>query len=135
MADPMQQILEDAEKLGKLVAQHPAVARYKQAQRSIGEDAEATRLFAEFERELEAVDRQQQGGMPVTDAQRNKLEALQGRLASNIKIKALNMAQVEFIDLLRRVTQTIQRPLGPDRAGAAPAGAAGAGASGPRIAN
>ena len=126
MAVETKEILDEAEKLGKLVSEHAAVARYKQAQRSVAEDGEATRLFAEFERELEALDRQQQTGLPPTDAQRHKLESLQSRLASHIKIKALNMAQVEFIDLLRRVVQTIQKPLGADRAaGRQPAGAAG----------
>jgi cell fate (sporulation/competence/biofilm development) regulator YlbF (YheA/YmcA/DUF963 family) len=121
MAVDTQQIMDEAEKLGMLVAQHPAIARYKQAQKAIADDAEATRLFAEFERELESLDRQQMSGLPPTDAQRHKLESLQSRLASHIKIKALNMAQVDFIDLLRKVTQTIQKPLGADRA-AAPAG-------------
>ena len=51
------------------------------------------------------------GGMPVTDAQRQGLEALQGKIVSHIKVKALNMAQVDFVDLLRRITQTIQKPL------------------------
>jgi hypothetical protein len=39
------------------------------------------------------------------------LETLQSRIVSHIKIKNLNMAQVEFIDLLRKVNQTIQKPL------------------------
>ncbi len=49
--------------------------------------------------------------MPVTDTQRQQLESLQSRIISHIKIKNLNMAQVEFVDLLRKVNQTIQRPL------------------------
>ena len=52
MAVETQQIIDEAEKLGKLVAQHPAIARYKQAQKAIADDAEATRLFAEFERAM-----------------------------------------------------------------------------------
>jgi len=64
--------------------------------------------------------------MPVTDAQRMQLESLQGRIISHLKIKALNLAQVEFVDLLRKITQTIQRPL----AGGAGAGAGGPGAGG-----
>jgi hypothetical protein len=48
------------------------------------------------------------------------------QLASHLKIKALNMAQVEFIDLLRRVSDAIRskisdQPNGPGPgAGAAP---------------
>jgi cell fate (sporulation/competence/biofilm development) regulator YlbF (YheA/YmcA/DUF963 family) len=106
-----QEILTEADKLGQLVAQHPAVAKYKQAQKSVSEDPDASRLLAEFERTLESLGRQEQSGMPVTDAQRQKLESLQSQIMSHIKVKALNMAQVDFVDLLRRVNQTIQSKL------------------------
>jgi len=33
------------------------------------------------------------------------------RIAQHIKMKALHMAQVEFYDLMRKITQTIQKPL------------------------
>ncbi|MBV8780395.1 MAG: YlbF family regulator [Phycisphaerae bacterium] len=106
-----QQILSEAEKLGQLVAQHPAVAKYKAAQKTVADDPDAGRLLSEFDRQLETLARQEQSGMPVSDAQRSQLESIQSRIVSNIKVKALNLAQVEFIDLLRKVTQTIQRPL------------------------
>ncbi len=106
-----QQILSEAEKLGRLVAQHPAVGRFKDAQRAVSEDPEAGRLMGEFDRQLETLARQEQSGMGVTDAQRRQLESLQSRLVSHLKIKNLNMAQVDFMDLLRKVTQTIQRPV------------------------
>lgn len=117
-----QQIMDEAEKLGRLVAQHPAVERYKQAQRAVAEDAEASRLLADFERTLAKLDQQAQSGLQVTDAQRDQLEAMQGRIVSHIKVKALNMAQVEFVDLLRRITQTIQKPLSDAPTGAAAGG-------------
>ncbi|MCC6423886.1 MAG: YlbF family regulator [Phycisphaerales bacterium] len=125
-----EQILEEAAKVGQLVVQHPAVAKYKQAQKAIAEDPDAGRLLSEFDRQLEALARQEQSGMGVTDAQRQQLEALQAQIISHIKIKALNMAQVEFVDLLRKITQTIQAPLSeaPQRPAAGPAPA------GPRLA-
>jgi len=134
------QIMQEAEKLGQLVAQHPAVARYKQAQRAVAEDPEAGRLLADFDRQLETLGRQEQSGMPVTDAQRMQLESLQSRIISHIKIKALNLAQTEFVDLLRRITQTIQRPLaggaanGPGSAAARPTPAAPGAAAAARFA-
>jgi cell fate (sporulation/competence/biofilm development) regulator YlbF (YheA/YmcA/DUF963 family) len=111
MAVDTQQIMDEAEKLGQLVAQHPAVERYKQAQKSVADDAEASRMMADFERTLAKLDQQAQSGLPVTDAQRDQIEALQSKIVSHIKVKALNLAQVDFIDLLRKVTQTIQKPL------------------------
>ena len=121
------EIMSAAERLGQLVAQHQAVEKYKQAQRSVAEDADASRLMSEFGRQIEALARQEQGGMRVTDAQRQQLESLQTQIASHIKVKALNMAEVDFTDLLRRVSQTWQRPLG-EALGGARRGAAGAGA-------
>ena len=111
MAVDTQQLMDEAEKLGHLVAQHPAVEKYKHAQKAVAEDADASRLMADFERSLGKLDQQAQAGMPVTDAQRAQLEALQAKIVSHIKVKALNMAQVEFVDLLRKITQTIQKPL------------------------
>ena len=106
-----QQILDEAGKLGDLVATHPAVAKYKAAQKGVADDTDANRLMAEFNRQLETLARQEQSGMPVTDAQARQLESVQNQIVSHIKIKNLNMAQVEFIDLLRRINQQIQGKL------------------------
>jgi cell fate (sporulation/competence/biofilm development) regulator YlbF (YheA/YmcA/DUF963 family) len=120
-----QQILQAAEKLGELLKQHPAAERFKAAQKAVAEDADAGRMLADFERQLETLGRQEQQGRPVTDAQRMQLESLQAKIVSHIKIKNLNLAQVEFVDLLRKISQTYQRPLAdtaPAPAGAKPAG-------------
>jgi len=108
MAADTQQIMAEAEKLGQLVAQHPAVQRYKDAQRAVANDPEAGRLLQEFDRAIETLGRQEAAGMPVTDAQRMQLEGVQSRVISHLKIKALNLAQVEFVDILRKVNQSIQ---------------------------
>ncbi|HEY2584174.1 MAG TPA: YlbF family regulator, partial [Tepidisphaeraceae bacterium] len=121
-----QQIMDEASKLGDLVNQHPAVTRYKDARKAVEQDAEANRLMAEFDRQIESLARQQQSGLPVTDAQQQSLEALQSRIVSHLRIKALNLAQVEFIDLLRRITLAIQSRLNLQEGAGAGAGAAAA---------
>jgi cell fate (sporulation/competence/biofilm development) regulator YlbF (YheA/YmcA/DUF963 family) len=127
------EIMSAAETLGQLVAQHPAVEKYRHAQRSVTEDPDASRLMAEFGRQLETLSRQEQSGMRVTDAQRQTLESLQAQIASHLKVKALNMAEVDFTDLLRRVSQTWQRPLGEALGGPRKGGGGGAGGPmGPR---
>ncbi len=111
MPTDTQSILDAAEKLSAMVAEHPATAKYKAAQKAVADDPEAGRMLADFDRQIETLGRQEQQGMPVTEAQRVQLESLQSRIVSNLKVKNLNLAQVEFIDLLRRINQTIQRPL------------------------
>lgn len=131
MATTTQEILDKATSLGKLVAEHPAVEKYRQAQRAVASDPDAGRLMSEFNRQLETLARAEQMGTGITDAQRNQLEALQGQIISHIKIKALNMAQVDFIDLLRKVTAEIHRPLAGDLGQAG--GQTPAGPTGPRL--
>lgn len=128
MPADIQDIVSHAEKLGQLVADHPAVAKYRQAQKAVTDDSDARGLFADFNRMIEALARQEQQGMSISDAQRLSLESLQGKLASNIKVKALNLAQMEFMDVLRKVSEAWQKPLGgamgagPESAGPAPSG-------------
>jgi len=107
-----QQVVQEAEKLAALIAQHPAVDRYKAAQKAVTDDPEASRLMATFEQQYEALSRQQMQGMEITEAQQQQLERLQAQIVSHIKIKNLNLAQVDFVDLLRRVSQKIHAPLG-----------------------
>jgi len=120
-----QEIVQAAEKLGQLVAQHPAVEKYKQAQKAVADDPEASRLLADFDKQIEALARQEQSGMHVTDAQRSALESLQSKIVSHLKVKALNLAQVDFMDLLRKVSQTWQKPLAEQTGGASPTAAPG----------
>src|SRR5256885_16752580 len=95
MAVDTDQIVQEAEKLGQLVAQHPAVARYKQAQRSVAEDPEAGRLLADFDRQLETLGRQEQAGVAGNDAQRVQLEAVQSRVISHHQITKPKKAQTQ----------------------------------------
>src|SRR4030095_4992586 len=136
-----QQIIEAADKVGQMVAQHSAVEKYRQAQKSLSDDPDAARMLNDFNRPLMNFARQEEAGMAVTDAQRHNLENLQAQLASHLKVKALNLAQVEFYDLLRKVSEAIRGKIneGPAAApggapGATPAAAAArAGGGGPRV--
>ena len=131
MPTDTQSILDAADKIGQMVKDHPAYEKYRAAAKSVGEDPEAGRLVSDFNRQLETLMRQEQSGMPVTDAQHQQLEALQQRIATHIKMKALHMAQTDFYDLLRKITQTIQKPLtevAQGAGGGAARGGAGAGA-------
>jgi cell fate (sporulation/competence/biofilm development) regulator YlbF (YheA/YmcA/DUF963 family) len=112
MAVEVDEIMKDAEKLGQLVATHPTVAKYKAAQKSLESDPDAKRLMAEFQQAFEQLVRQEQSGMPVSPQQQRQIESLQMKMSSHLKIKAYNLAQVEFVDLLRKVGQTFRKQLG-----------------------
>jgi len=119
------EIFSLADKIGQLLKDHPTVAKYKAAQESLAKDPDAARLMGDFNRMLEALGRQEQQGMSISDAQRQSLEALQTKIVSHIKIKALNLAEVEFYDLLRKISQAYQKPMLDTMPGAAARAAAG----------
>ena len=111
MATDIPEIMELADKIGQLLKDHPTVTKYKQAQEALQKDPDAAQLMGSFNRMLEALGRQEQQGMSVTDAQRMQLQTLQDQIVSHLKIKALNMAEMEFYDLLRKISQAYQKPL------------------------
>ncbi len=116
------EIMEMAEKLGQIVGQHPAVEKYRQAQKSLAEDADANRLVNTFNRQLMQLAQQEESGMPVSDAQRMQLEGLQSQLASHLKVKAMNLAQVEFVNIMRQISDNIRKHVHEAAPGAPAAG-------------
>ncbi len=105
------EIMETAAKLGELVAKHPAIAKYADAQEGLRKDPEAARLLQQFEQRAMVLARNEQYGQPVSQVERQELEALQAQLASNLRVKAFSIAQADMTDLLRKVSQTWQKPV------------------------
>lgn len=122
MADT-NEIIELAGKVGDMLAAHPATAKYKDAQKAVSTDPEAGRLMGDFQKLLYSLSAQEQQGIPPNDAQERALQTLQSQIASNLRVKALSIAEVDFYDLLRKVNQRMLKPLNaqPGAAGAAPA--------------
>lgn len=115
------QILDAADKLGQLLAQHPAVEKYKTAQKALADDPDASRLLADFNRAIQQVSHNEQAGVPPTEQQRKTLETLQSQIASHLKFKAYSMAEYELTDMMRKVSQAWQKPLAPEPKVGAPA--------------
>ena len=131
-----QEIMDAAKSLGDLVADHPAVEKLAEAQQALAADPTSSRLLQSFDQKLQVVARNQQMGQPVTEADRQELEQLQNQLAGDLKVESFNAAQVEFTDMLRKVSEAWQKPIaakqgmndgGPADAGAGPGGPGGAG--------
>lgn len=111
MPTDTQSIVDAAEKLGKLITEHPALTRYSDAQKAVASDPETSRLFQQFDQEVAAMSQQEQTGQPLSAAQKQRLQSLQQVIASNLKVKAFSIAQVEMTELLRKVSQAWQKPI------------------------
>jgi cell fate (sporulation/competence/biofilm development) regulator YlbF (YheA/YmcA/DUF963 family) len=127
-----QAILDAAAKVGDLLEQHPAVEKFKSAQQSLQSDPDASRLLQDFNSVLTQISHNERAGLPPTEEQRRKFEALQTQIASHLKFKAYSLAEYELTDLLRKVSETWQKPLARGRAAGA-AAAAPAEPAGPKL--
>jgi cell fate (sporulation/competence/biofilm development) regulator YlbF (YheA/YmcA/DUF963 family) len=117
MPTDTQTVLDAAQKVADLLESHPAVEKYKQAQKSLQDDPDSSSLLKEFNSVLTQIAHNERAGLPPTDEQRRKFEGLQTQIAGHLKFKAYSIAEFELTDLLRKVSQTWQKPLA--RAGAA----------------
>lgn len=118
-------ILDHATQLGEMLAKHPTIEKYREAQQAMQNDSEATSLMQEFEQKAEVMMRNQQMGQVVTESERNELEKMQATIAGNLKVKAFSIAQTEMSDLLRKVSQAWQRPVAEAQGGAQGGGQGG----------
>jgi cell fate (sporulation/competence/biofilm development) regulator YlbF (YheA/YmcA/DUF963 family) len=126
-----QQIVDAAEKLGKMITEHPAIQRYTEAQKAVAADAETSRLFQQFDQEVAAMSQQEQSGQPLSATQKQRLQQLQQVIASNLKVKAFSIAQMELTELLRKVSQAWQKPVAEAQQAAKSSAASGAPAASP----
>ena len=118
-----QAVLDAAQKVADLLATHPAVEKHKAAQKALQDDPVSSKLLKEFNSVLTQISHNERAGLPPTEEQRKKFELLQTQIASDLKFKSYSMAEYDLTDLLRKVSQTWQKPLAAARgAGAAVGG-------------
>jgi cell fate (sporulation/competence/biofilm development) regulator YlbF (YheA/YmcA/DUF963 family) len=103
-----QAVLDAAKKVADLLADHPAVEKYKQTQKALSDDPDASRLLKEFNTVLTQISHNERAGLSPTEEQRKKYELLQQQIASHLKFKSYSIAEYELTDLLRKVSQTWQ---------------------------
>ncbi len=109
------QIIRIAEQLGKAIADSPQSQALDQARQQAQGDPEAMKLMNEFQSQAEKIARQEQMRQPIEPADKQKLEGLQGKVAGNGTIKKFTEAQMQYVDLMQRVSQTIHQQLaGPE---------------------
>jgi cell fate (sporulation/competence/biofilm development) regulator YlbF (YheA/YmcA/DUF963 family) len=112
------EILDAAKKLGELIATHESVKRYTDLVGQLQQDVEAQRAMNDFSRFLTKLGEKEQAGQPIEVADKHKLEELQTKVVRHPLLSRMQMAQMDYVDLLRKVDEAMTGQ-GPDVAGAA----------------
>jgi cell fate (sporulation/competence/biofilm development) regulator YlbF (YheA/YmcA/DUF963 family) len=117
-----QEILKAAEDLGKLISTHETAKKFDDAVRKLQADVEAQRVLNDYNRQLQKLGEKEAAGKPVEVDDKRQLEKLQAAVIRNPLLRQFQIAQMDYLDLMRRVDEAMAgSPGGPE--GAAPAGA------------
>jgi cell fate (sporulation/competence/biofilm development) regulator YlbF (YheA/YmcA/DUF963 family) len=106
MADT-NEILAAANKLGALVATHPAIATYKEVIRQVDLDVGAKQLLQQYEQLIEHLSMKEQQMQPIEVAEKQQFERLQQSISMNATLKKFAAAQAEYMDFMKKVQETI----------------------------
>jgi cell fate (sporulation/competence/biofilm development) regulator YlbF (YheA/YmcA/DUF963 family) len=125
-------ILAAAEKLGEQLAQHDAAKKLESALKALQSNVESQRVLNDYNRHLQSLGEKEAAGRPIEVEDKHKLESLQKAVIMNPLLRQFQTAQMDYVDLLRRVDDAM---LGKSSV-AAEAGltAAGGGAESPLVA-
>lgn len=107
----MDPIIELAEKLGKAISDSAPAAKLREARKLLDQQPEVKKLLEEYQAQSDKVAQLEHENKPVEVDDKHKIEELQGKLVSNETFKKLTSAQVDYVDLMRRVNTTLRKHL------------------------
>ena len=106
----MEAVIALAERLGKEVANSPQATALRDARDGFDDDTKAAWL--EFRRQTTRVAQLQQENKPIEVDDKHKLQELQNKLVASDTFKKFTAAQVEYVDLMRKVDAALRGQLG-----------------------
>ena len=107
----MSAIIELSRRLGQAIADSPQAAAMRTAREEMNKDAAASQLLKDFREHADKIARLEDENKPIEVADKQKFRDLQARLASSEAFKKYTAAQVEYIDLMRKVNVALEQQL------------------------
>lgn len=102
-----QDILDQAAKLGELIAEHDAAKKMDAAAKAFDSDVASQRALTDYQRFAQSLQTKAQQGQPIEVADKQKLEQLQQAVVTNPLLANMQRAEMNYLDLLRKVDGAI----------------------------
>lgn len=121
----MEQILKTATELGRLVADQPAYHALRSAELAVQADKETTGLLGALHKQRRHIAELEAQMKPVGVEDKHELQRLNEAAGANDKLRELLRAQADFMQIMNRINQAIQKELraeGPAEGGDSSAG-------------
>jgi len=104
----MDQILELATKLGKLMAADPRAVKMNEARRALQDSPEDRRLLEDYQNAQDKIRELESQQKPIEPEDKKRLASLHSGVTSSPVMKALLKAQVDYAELMGAVSQRIE---------------------------
>jgi cell fate (sporulation/competence/biofilm development) regulator YlbF (YheA/YmcA/DUF963 family) len=102
-----QEIIDAATKLGKLIAENTVGQKLDSAIKKLEDDMDAQRAMNDYQRFIQTLSEKEATGKPIEVAEKQKLQTLQNAVVHNLTLQQFQIAQMDYLDLMREVDQVI----------------------------
>lgn len=117
MAD-YQGLVEQARKLGSVIAEHPRVRAFLAAQKGVHDDREAMRLLNDYQSTSDRVQMLEAEGKPIEAEDKRKLAECERGMASVPALKSLMRAQADYIEMMNAINDAMSEGIARSQPGA-----------------
>jgi len=100
-----------AQKLGAAIAQSPQAVSLRAARKALDAQPDARKLMEDLHKQSEKIVALERQNKPVEVEDKHKLQEINDKLVANEAFKKHMVAQVEYVDLMRKVNQAIGKAL------------------------
>ena len=107
----MNEIIQMAERLGNAVARSAQASGLRAARKAFEAQPDAKKLLADYQAQADKIAQLEGQAKPVEVEDKHRLQELHDKLVANELFRKLTAAQVEYVDLMRRVNDALRRAL------------------------
>ena len=102
-----QDILDQATKLGELLAEHESVQKLESATKAFEADPASRQAMTDYQHFAQTLQQKAQQGSPIEVEDKRKLDSLQQAVITNPLLANMQRAEMDYVDLLRKVDSAI----------------------------
>ena len=113
----MDQIVEIADRLGKALAGSPQAAALRAARDDLDTQPELKQALIDYQDHSGKVARLQEENKPIEVEDKRKRQDLEDKLLASDVFKRFTAAQVDYVDLMRKVNGALQKHLATTESG------------------
>lgn len=102
-----QEIITAATDLGKLIASHDSAKRFEDVLKKLSQDVDAQRLLNDLNRHATKISQKEMQGQPIEVHEKHEIEKLRQSVARNAVLRDFQVAQMDYVDLMRQVDEAM----------------------------